>query len=105
MQYGDRLPMMDFWKKSRKEKTMKKTILIIIGMAFTSGAILAATPTPSPTVIPTPSPTPVRVEVGDNDYRVPIGSTVMYGSTDPNSQTGTLIRIKVDSTGRIVISP
>ena len=79
---------------------IKKLIPLAAGMLLPA-MLLAATPTPTPS----PSPTPVRVEVGASDFRVPIGSAVIYGSTDPNSQTGVLVRIKVDSTGRVVVAP
>ena len=77
---------------------IKKLIPLAAGMLLPA-MLYAATPTPAP------SPTPVRVEVGASDYRVPIGSAVIYGSTNPNSQTGVLVRIKVDSTGRVVVAP
>ena len=38
---------------------MKKTLLILAGLALLGGPVLAATPTPAPTVTPTPTPVPV----------------------------------------------
>ena len=85
---------------------MKILIPLAAGMLLPA-MLFAATPTPTPTVTPTPSvtptPTPVRAEI--TGFRVPIGSSVVYGSTDPNSQTGVLVRIKVDSLGRVVVAP
>ena len=71
---------------------MRKTIPIVVALSLLApGIAMATTPTPAPS----PSPTPVRTEI--SDFRVPLGSVVIYGSDN-----GTLRQIKVDNQGRLI---
>ena len=73
---------------------MKILIPLAAGMLLPA-MLLAATPTPTPI----PSPTPVRAEI--SGFRVPIGSSVIYGAT----AAGVLVRVRVNADGVVMTMP